>query len=882
MPAVRSLWVRLLALFRRPDDESRLHEEIADHLDRLTDDHMRRGLPRTEARAAARREFGGVEQMKEWYRDRRELPLFDTFRQDARFGWRVLYRSPGFSAAAVAILALGIGATTAIFSLVDAALIRALPYRDPSRIVAIWDRTPRFGRSPTSPLTFVDWHERSQSFDAIAAATGAGGVVIADTAGNLESVPAFSVTPEFFDVFGVVPVAGRLFVDDDARLQRSVAAVSERVWRSRFGADPDLVGRRLNLPGAGQPVTVVGIVPSGFSALQPADVWLLFGPIRRTPDQRRNHFLRVVGRLKRGISVEAAQSEMSSIASNIALEAPETNKDVDALVIPFRQSIVGDDLRLTAMVLGGVVAFVLLLACTNVGNLLLARGMTRTREVAVRAALGGGRWRIARQFLTETLLLAVCGGTLGLALAWIAIRSAPSILPPHTIPEGIDLKFDVRLAIFALAMTLTTALVAGLAPTWRAARITLTQAMAGGRTATDHAGRFRHVLTIVEVAAAVLLVVGAGLLVRTLISLNNVDAGYRADRVLAMQVNIELLRYPTHESRMALYQAIEQEVARVPGVQATSLGFDVPFDGWGSGQLFSVVGTPLDDPSRHPAAHYQPVGPRYFETLGIPLVRGRAFTDRDNSASTPVCIVNQEFVRRYLSGRDPIGAKLDMQTLALAPAKVTREIVGIVAQVKERPDARENQIEIYAPIAQNSWFTTTVVVRAAVPPETLVPAIRAAVARVRKDLPLTRIRTMEQIASESTATPRFRARLVGAFAVLAIVLAAAGVFSVFTFAVQQRMREFSIRMALGARSADVLRQVLGDGAKVIAIGLALGLAASAALVRSISSLLFAVTPFDPITFASGSALLALVALSACALPAFRASRSDPAATLRDE
>jgi putative ABC transport system permease protein len=872
---------RFAASVRPRQVESQLEAEVRDHLDSLAHDHMRRGMSRVDAFAAARRDFGGLDQMKEQYRDRRGLPVVDALRQDLRFGWRLLHRSPGFTTAAVAILALGIGATTAIFSLVDATMIRALPYRDPERIVMIWERTPRFPRSRVSPLNFLDWHDRSRSFDAMAAAAGGGASVVSDGSGRVDNVLTLSVTPEFFQVFGVVPIAGRLLVEDDARLGRNVAVVSERLWKTRFGADPGLVGRQLMTAAVQQPFTVVGIVPADFEAWTPADMWVLLGPIARRPDQRRSRFLPVMARLKPGVSIDAARSEMSAVAATIARENPETNANAGVTIEPLRQSIVGDDLRTTTIVLGGVVAFVLLLACANVANLLLARGVTRRREVAVRAALGGGRWRIVRQFLTETTLLASLGGIVGLTLAWAALRVAPSILPPGTVPVGVALRFDLRLALFAAIVTFTTAVVAGLAPTWRAARVTLTEAMAGSRSSTDHNNVFRHVLTIVEVAAAVLLVVGAGLLVRTLVSLEHVDPGYRADRVLTMQIGLELPRYPTPESRMAFYQAIQDEVSRVPGVRTAALGFDVPFDGVGANTNFTVVGGAAES-ARRQVAHYQMVSPPYFDTLGIPVLRGRAFTDRDSSTSTPVCIVNEEFARRYLSDRDPIGATITAQTLALAPTVVTREVVGVIRQVKERPHAADNQLEIYVPLAQNSWFNATIVVRAAVPPATLVPQLRDAVARVRKDLGPTRIRTMEDVAEESTATPRFRARLVGAFAVLAMLLAAAGVFSVFTFTVQQRTREFSIRMALGARSADVLSQVLGDGARVIAIGLVIGIAASAALVQSMASLLFAVKPFDPIAFAGGSTLLALTALTACAIPAISASRSDPAATLRED
>jgi putative ABC transport system permease protein len=587
--------------------------------------------------------------------------------------------------------------------------------------------------------------------------------------------------------------------------------------------------------------------------------------------------------MKPGVSIDAARSDMAVVAANIAQEAPDTNRDAGVTVEPLRESIVGDDLRTTTLVLGGVVAFVLLLACANVANLLLARGVGRTREVAVRAALGGSRRRIISQLLTENVVLAGLGGVVALFIAWTIVRVAPSLVPPGTIPEGITLAFDARLAAFAVALTFVTSLVVGLAPAWNAARVPLSEAMTvGGRSATEHAGRFRHALTIIEVAVAVLLATGAGLLLRTLVSLNNVDGGYRAEGVLTMQVGLGFFQYPTSDSRFAVFHAIEDEISRVPGVRMAALAGDLPLDGWSAGQPFTVVGSASGDPARRPAAHYQLISPPYFEAMGIPVLRGRAFTPQDTSASAPVCVVNEEFARRYLADRDPIGAKVVIQTLEFPPRMTPREVVGVSRQVKERPNARDKQLEIYVPIAQNAWYGTTIVVRTAGAPIAFVPAIKAAVARVRKDMPVTRVRTMDDVAVEATAIPRFRAQLIGTFAALAIALAAAGIFSVFTFTVQQRTREFSIRMALGARESDVLRLVLVNGVKVVAIGLAIGITAALGLARSMTSLLFAVTPFDPMTFAGASALLALVALAACVLPAVRASRSDPAVALRQE
>ncbi len=742
----------------------------------------------------------------------------------------------------------------------------------------LWERMPRFARNRVSPLTFLDWNEQNRTFASMAAVT-ASSATRTDASGAPETIPSQNVTACFFDVLGVAPIAGRTFVEDDFRLSRNVVVVSERLWRTRFGADPGLVGRSLNF--GDQSAVVIGIVSESRIILA-SDVWWPFA-FTRDPASRRNHFLLVIGRLKRDVSIEAARSDMALVGANVARVAPETNANTGVTVEPLRESIVGEDLRTMTLVLGGVVAFVLLLACANVANLLLARGVGRTREVAVRAALGGSRGRIISQLLTENMVLAGLGGAAGLSLAWVIVRVAPSIVPPGTIPDGITLAFDARLAAFAVVVTVATSLLVGLAPAWSAARVPLADAMAaGGRSATGHAVRFRHALTIVEVAVAVLLATGAGLLVRTLTSLNRVDAGYRAEGVVTMQVGLGFLQYPTSESRFAVFRAIEDEISRVPGVRMAALAGDVPFSGWSAGQLFTVVGGKSDDPMHRPAAHYQLISPSYFEAMGIPVVRGRAFTARDTSASQPVCIVNEEFARRYLADRNPLGAKVSVQSLDYPPKPFVREVVGVSGQVKERPNARDNQLEIYVPIAQNAWYGTTLVVRTAGAPMSFVPSIKAAVARIQKNMAVTRIRTMDDVAEEATAIPRFRAQLLGIFALLAIALAAAGVFSVFTFIVQQRTREFSIRMALGATRSDVLRLVLGNCVKVAAVGLVIGVAASLALVRSMESLLFAVTPFDPMTFAGASALLALVALAACALPAIRAARSDPAVALRQE
>ena len=565
--------------------------------------------------------------------------------------------------------------------------------------------------------------------------------------------------------------------------------------------------------------------------------------------------------------------------------SPESNKGWGVTIEPLRGAIVGPELRTTSMILAGVVGFVLLMACANVANLLLARGLGRSREIAVRAALGGSRSRIIQQLLIESVLLAAIGGAGGLALAWVIVGAAPALMPPDTLPQAIVLAFDARVTMAAAVLTLGTSLLFGLVPAWQTSGVPLVEMASGGvRGATRRAGGLRAALVTGEVAAAVLLLAGAGLLVRTLIALNGIDPGFHAEHVLTLQTGLPLNRFGTTEKLLTFYQAAEREVSAIPGVKSASFGGSLPLDGWDIGQGFAIAGDPPVEPSRMPAAHYQIVGAAYFKTLGIDVLRGRAFDDHDTVGAQPVCIVNEEFVRRYLNGREPLGIVVGVQDMAMTGLStlVPRAIVGVSRQVVVEAGEKERAVEIYVPILQNPWFSASLSVQAAGDPLSVLPAVKAAIARVDKAQPLTRIRTMEEVAAEATAQPRFRAELVGLFAVLALLLAAVGIFGVLAFSVGQRAREFGIRLALGARSADVLRLVLGGALKMTAAGVAIGLVAAAMLTRLLETLLFAVQPIDPVTFGGTAAVLSATALIACALPAWRATRVDPAVTLRQE
>ena len=802
-----------------------------------------------------------------------------TLGQDLRYACRLLARAPGFSVIAVVVLALGIGANSAIFSVVDAALLRPLPFREPGQLAMVWERPPGRPTNRVSPLNFQDWHDQNRVFSGLAAMGGNSPTL--QTPSGPERIPGNAVTAEFFSVLGVSPILGRTFTADDERRQAALVVLGENLWRTHFSADPQIVGRWLTL--GGKPFQVAGVLPSSFQFEVSADIWTLF-TVERTPQQRRIHYLRVIGRLKPGITLQQAQPAMDAIAAHIAQISPGTNKGWGISMQPMREALVGHELRATSLLLASAVGLILLMACANIANLTLLRGAARAREMTVRVSLGAPSWRLVRQLITESLLLAGAGGIAGIGLAWALIRVAPVVIPEGTLPVGLRVELDLRIVAFTVVATLTAGLISGVVPAWRVTRSALATTLRGGRSVAPGRSKLLDGLAMAEIALGVVVVSGAGLFLMTLQRLGQVDPGFHATRILTMHMILPLSRYSATENREAFYQAAQQQVESVPGVQMASFGGSLPLNGFDIGQSFTVVGDPPRDSANAPSAHYQIVGARYFETLGIPLREGRPFDSRDNETAPQVAIVNQEFVRRYLAGRPALGTHIRISAMENAgPKTVDREIVGVVGQVRVTDlGESENVVEVYVPVLQNSWYSPSLAVRTAGEPLAMAKAVKAAIAKVDPELAVTEVRTMDEIAYQSMARPRFRARLLAGFGLLAMVLSAAGVFGVLAFSVAQRTREFGIRMALGARAPQVLRMVLVRGGVIAAGGIGAGLLGAVALGRSVATLLFDVRPVDPPVLIVAAVLLGCVAIGAAGVPAWRAARVDPAITLRDE
>jgi putative ABC transport system permease protein len=879
-------------LWRVPVDQE-VDEEITFHLEMRTRELVARGMDPQLARQIAARRLGDRARLKRTCvdlatgrdRDMRLIQWFHELRDDVKFALRQMRSAPAFTAVAALTLALGIGANSAIFALVDAALLRPLPFHEPDRLVMIWERTAKSVHAGASPLNMLDWNERSRTFETMGGfVPNVGGMVMNGRDGTAETVPRQWVTASFFEALGVKPIAGRTFLASDNDQRANVVVLSEGFWRSRFDADPSVIGRSIRLDGA--PYTVVGVMPKTFQLLR-TSMWALV-PIARRPALRGVHPLVVIGRLKPNVTLEAASSDVSAVADGLAREFPDTNKGRGVRLEPLHDAVIGGELRRTSMLFLGVVAFVLLICCANVANLLLARASVRSRELAVRSAIGAGRWRIVRQLLTESLVLSALGGALGVAVGAGILRVAPSLIPQGLLPESVTLVFDLRVIGFCAAAAVFVGLLFGLAPAWQVTDLSSAQAIASNsRTVTGRGGALRSMLVAGEIAMAVVLLFGAGLLLRTLLAVDSVDRGYRAESVLTMMVDPLGSKYPTDESLLQFYDSIEREVVALPGVRSMAWTTGLPLGPSDGGiLLFDIVGdAPLDD-SKRPSADYQIVSPSYFRTVELPIVEGRGFDEHDRHDSEPVCIVNEAVVRGYLQGRSPIGARIALRPPDNPRAKPTiRTIVGVAGQVKERPDEVEPLRQIYVPMAQDPVDDIYLAVRpASGRAEALVGSVRAAIGRVDKEqlVSVRDIVTLEDVAWEATGRHRFRAVMVMTFASLALLLAMVGVFGILAYSVQQRVRDFGVRRALGATTSDVFRLVLGNGARVVVIGAAIGLILAAASARLLATMLFGVRPLDPVTFAAVTLVLILTAALSIAGPAWRATRIDPAEALRSE
>jgi putative ABC transport system permease protein len=881
-------------LWHVPLDQE-VDEELAFHIEMRTRELVGRGLDPKAAREIAIRRLGDVATVKRACvalgrkrdREMRLTRWLEEFLGDATFAVRQLRRAPAFASVAAITLALGIGANSAMFALVDATLLRPLPFTQPERLVMIWERTATSPRSGVSPSNLLDWNERAQTFDRIAGyVPGVGGMVMGGVDGTAETVPRQWVTAGIFDVLGMKAILGRTFLPSDDKNRADVVVMSEAFWRMRFNADPAIVGRVIHLDGT--PYTVVGIVPNDAQLIGRSSLWAMVAIQDPPPQARTAYMLEAIGRVKSGVTLEAASADLTAVAAALAGDYPKTNKGRGVTVEPIHDAMIGNDLRLTSLLFLGVVGFVLLICCANVANLLLARATVRTRELGVRVALGAGRRRVLRQLLTESLVLAAIGGVLGIAIGAAILRVAPAMVPEGLLPGAVRLTFDLRIVAVCAATSLVVGLLFGVGPAWHATELSTAQALASeGRTTTGRGGRTRAVLVVSEVAIAVILLFGGGLLLRTLLVVRSVDPGYRAESVLTMMVDPLGSRYPTDSALLQFLEAIEHEVAGLPGVRSLAWTSTLPMGPSDRGPYtFEIVGDAPIDERQRPTADYAIVSPGYFRTLDLAVVTGRGLTAGDRSDGVPVCMVNEAFVRDYVGGRSPIGLRVALRPASSSQAPpIVREIVGVVRQVKGRPDERADFLQIYVPVAQHPVDDIYLVIRPiSGRADRLAPSVRGAIARIDKEqlVSVREVTTLEDIARDATARHRFRAVMVMTFAGLALLLAMVGVFGILAYAVQQRVRDFAVRRALGATSRDVLRMVVSSAVRVIAAGAIIGLALSAVLGRLLTTVLFGVQPLDPTTFACVTILVILTAGVSIAGPAWRATRIDPAAALRIE
>jgi predicted permease len=883
---------RLRAVFRRDAMEAELDEELRAHFANQVEKYVRMGATREEATRRARLEFGGVDQVKEECRDARGVGFVETSVQDVRYAMRMLRKSPGFTLVVVLTLALGIGASTAVFSLVNAILLKPLPYPDAERIVMPWLVSPpgvNLGSEyfPWGQIQFRMVTREQKVFVALGAfqndsfnVTGSGDPALVD---------GFRASAEFFSALGVSPAIGHTFtVEEDQPGHEYEVILSSALWRERFGGDPSILGRAVELNGYAY--TVVGVMPAGFvfpraeempssfNFPREAQLWVPLA-VPAAPKGGPSE-LAVIGRLKGGLTIEQAQAAMNVITKNAETQDPTWKGWFNTRLTPLARQVVGDTRRPLLLILGAV-GVVLLIACSNVANLLLARSLARTKEFTLRIALGAGRGRLVRQVLTESLLLAMVGGTAGILLAKAGVYFVRT-LGPSSIPRLRETGLDFRVFVFALGVSFISGILFGLAPAIGATRENLVESLkergqrSGGSSTSP---RIRNVLLVSEVALALVLVISAGLLVRTFFRLLTVDGGFNAERVLTFQLSLPSSKYPDQDHIVALHRNVLDRLRSIPGVQSAGIGETVPMSGEGESTAIRLSDQPPADRKEIPFANYTIVSPGYLSAVGTPLLRGRDLLESDTADSLPVTLVSASMAKKYWPGEDAIGKQVGPGSKRFP----LMTIVGIVADVKHTSFREEAIPEMYVPYDQKVWpsmLNMRVALRSKTDPTSMTGSVREAIHSLDPDLPIAKVATLTTLVDNSMTQPRFSMLALGAFGVLAMVLASIGMYGVISYSVSQRTQEIGIRIALGANRGDVFAMILGQDARLA--GLGIGLLATLGVTRLMAAFLYAVQPTDPLTFAGVSLLLVAVALLACYVPARRATRVDPMISLRYE
>jgi putative ABC transport system permease protein len=876
------IWRWLFSLLRRGRYEREMEEEMRFHLEMQIEQNLASGMAAEEAHYAARRQFGNQTWLKEVSREMWGLTSVETLIQDLRFSARMLRKNPGFTLIAVVTLALGIGANTAIFSVVHALTLRPLPYHEPDRL-ALMSREGRnaIRRMAISYPNYNDWRERAQSFEGMASSRS--------TSFNLTGVERAArlrgqmVNWNFFQLLGIQPQLGRLFVSEDDRYGAPRTAIlSHGMWLEKFGGDAGIIGRKLLLDG--DPYEVIGVLPPGFEYFRADDVYVPIGLVLGLKtgfyagimDRGAEYNLFALARLKPGVTIEQAKQEMASVSAQLEREYPAANKGKNAQVEPL-QDVMSDNVRQSLWVLMGAVGFILLIACVNVANLLLAKTAERKKEIAVRLALGAPARRIMRQMLSESLLLALLGGALAVLIGrWML--AGLLALAPNNIPQLGRVSLSGAALLFTFGVSVLTSVLCGLLPAWQASGADLQTALKEGGRSDSGAGReaMRKSLVVVEVSLALALLIGAGLLVRSMARALNVDPGFNPDRLLTMRVELPENAYDTARRRAFLDECLAR-VSALPGIRSAAITFALPIDGsqWNLG--FSAVNK---NGVQRGGTSISPVSADYFAVMGIRLLQGRVFNSTDTADSARVSIINEALAQRIWPGANPIGQRLKWGSPDSDSPWM--EVVGVVADVKLNGVERETPIQTYLPFAQHPTGLQWLVARTTGEPMQVAASVERAIHEIDRDLPVVSIRSMNQLMAISLAARRLTLVLLMSFAALALLLAGIGIYGVVSYSVKQRTRELGIRVALGAQAGDVLKLILAQGLKLALIGVVIGLAAAFALTRWMESLLFGVRPTDPLTFGVVAVVLLCVSLLACWIPARRATKVDPMVALRIE